>query len=133
MEKSVKDQDKPKKKAGRPKFEITEEVLVKAEKCASQGMTKEQIAQMLGITYQTLKTKENLYSSFFDAIKRGQAKGIETVTNALYTTAVDGNTTAQIFYLKNRANWVDRTEVKNEHSGEIRRGMDSFYDNKESE
>ena len=48
------------------------------------------------------------------ALKKGKAKAIEQVTNALFNNAVhDNNTTAQIFYLKNRdsSNWSDRQEV----------------------
>lgn len=35
------------------------------------------------------------------------------VTNALFSSAQDGNVTAQIFYLKNRdtENWMDRVET----------------------
>ena len=49
---------------------------------------------------------------FEDAIKRGKAKGIAQVTNSLFTSATDGNVTAQIFYLKNQdpKTWKDRVE-----------------------
>jgi len=48
-----------------------------------------------------------------DAIKRGEAMGIEEVTNALFENAtVERDNTAIIFYLKNRAGWVDKTETK---------------------
>ena len=48
-----------------------------------------------------------------EAIKKGEALGVEKISNALMTSARDGNVTAQIFYLKNRApdQWADRQEV----------------------
>ena len=50
---------------------------------------------------------------FEDAIKRGTAKGLAQVTNSLFTSANDGNVTAQIFYLKNRDSnaWADKVET----------------------
>ena len=50
---------------------------------------------------------------FLDAIKKGEASGIEQVTNALFENAtVDRNVPSIIFYLKNFAGWVDKTETK---------------------
>lgn len=94
---------------GRPPFEITEDICRKAETLAAQGLTKEQIARSLGISYQTLNEKTKEFAEFSEAIKNGQAKGIATITNALFTKAKSGDTTSMIFYLKNRdpANWED--------------------------
>ena len=50
---------------------------------------------------------------FLDAIKKGEARGIGDVTNALFENAtVKKDNVAIIFYLKNRAGWVDKTETK---------------------
>ena len=97
-------------KAGRPAYEVTEDVIKKVESLASQGLTLEQIARVLGITYKTLNEKNKQFSELSDAIKSGQAKGIATISNALFNNAKNGNITAQIFYLKNRApeEWKDR-------------------------
>ena len=101
--------------------------LAEVERCAALGLTKEQIALTLGIGYSTLFQKERENPEFKAAIKRGQAAGIKAVTNALYENAMGGNTTAQIFFLKNRApeDWKDRTEqsvtskTKVEHRGKV--------------
>ena len=106
------------KKLGRPQFEITPAILDKVEGFAAQGLTQEQIALSIGISTTTLFEKKNINSDFTDAIKRGQAKGVATVANALFQSATTGrNTVAQIFYLKNRASqeWKDRTE----HAGTL--------------
>lgn len=101
---------------GRPPFEITKEVIEIAESYASRGLNREQIADALGISYQTLneKTKEN--SDFSDAIKRGKAKGIAHVANNLLKNVDNGNVTAQIFFLKCHAKWKETSIV--EHTGE---------------
>lgn len=102
-----------KKKAGRPPFEITPAVLRKTEELAGRGLTLEQIARVLGIGYTTLNEKRKKFPEFLQAIKDGQAKGVEKVSNALFENALDGNTTAQIFYLKNRAPdmWKDQQNI----------------------
>lgn len=99
---------------GRPKFEITEDICRKAESLAAQGLTKEQIAHSLGICYQTFNERQKEYPEFLEAIKRGQSKGIATVTNSLFNKAKAGDNTAMIFFLKNRDpdNWSDRKEVQ---------------------
>ena len=104
-------------KRGRPKFEITEDVIKKVEALASQGLTKEQIAHVLGICYQTLNEKTKQYSDFSDAIASGRAKGVATISNALFNNAKKGNTTAQMFYLKNRAPIEWRDKQDHEHTG----------------
>ena len=102
-----------KRKVGRPRFEITPEVCEKVENLSAQGLTVEQISLVLGINKSTLFDKQNEYSDFSDAIKRGRGKGIANVTNALYEKAtVDRDNTAIIFYLKNRAGWVDKQEIQ---------------------
>ena len=94
---------------GRPQFEITAEVCAKAERLAAQGLTLEQIARVLGISYQTLNEKAKIYSDFSEAIKNGKAKGIAKITNKLFQKAGEGDNTSMIFYLKNRDpdNWEE--------------------------
>ena len=98
---------------GRPKFEVTEEVLENVRRFMSQGLTKEQCAPCLGMSRTTFFELQEQNSDFSDAIKGGQADGIQQVTNALFEKAtVDRDNTAMIFFLKNRAGWVDKTETK---------------------
>lgn len=106
-------------RGGRPAFEITSEVCKKAESLAAQGLTLEQTAQTLGISYQTLNEKRKEYDEFSEAIELGKAKGIATVTNALFNKAKDGDVPAMKYYLNNRdnGNWKDR--VTTEHTGNI--------------
>ena len=98
---------------GRPRFEVTEEVLANTRRFMAQGLTKEQCAGALGISRSKFFEIQEQNVDFLDAIKGGEAEGVQQVTNALYEKAtIDRDNTAMIFYLKNRAGWVDKTETK---------------------
>jgi orotate phosphoribosyltransferase-like protein len=49
---------KTKRKVGRPKFEITEAIMKKAEDYAAKGLTAEQIAMVLGISETTFYERQ---------------------------------------------------------------------------
>ena len=101
-----------KRKIGRPKFEITEAICAKAEHLASKGLTVDQKAAVFGVSDATIYERQAENPDFYDALKRGRAAGIVDVTNALYEKAtVDKDNTAMIFWLKNRAGWVDKQET----------------------
>jgi len=102
--------------AGRPPFEITPEIIERVEELAAQGLPKYQIAHVLGIHYDTLNEKTKEYPEFSDAIERGKAQGIETITNALFHKAQTGDTSAIKYYLNNRSDDWSETQ-KHEHSG----------------
>ena len=103
---------KSKNPVGRPKFEVTPEVLENTKRFMAQGLTREQCAASLGISVATFYVYQAENSEFSEAIKSGEAEGIQQVTNALYEKAtVDRDNTAMIFFLKNRAGWVDKKEV----------------------
>ena len=102
-----------KRSRGRPRFEITPEVCEKVENLSAQGLTVDQIALVLGVSHWTIYERQNEFPEFSDALKRGQASGIDQVTNALFENATVGkDNTAIIFYLKNRAGWVDKQEIQ---------------------
>ena len=78
----------------------------------------------------TIARKKREKGRFDTALKKGKAKAIEQVTNALFNNAVhDNNTTAQIFYLKNRdsTNSSDRTQV--EHNLDLKSILTNAKDN----
>lgn len=111
---------KSKNPVGRPKFEINEEVLQRTERLMAQGLTREQCARALGVSVATFYVYQAENSEFSEAIKRGEALGIEEVTNALFENAtLERDNTAIIFYLKNRAGWVDKQEHKVETENKV--------------
>lgn len=102
----------------RPKIPIS---LKQVEALAAQGLTRKQIAEALGISPATVYDRQRKDEDFKAAIKRGKAKGIVKVSNALFQQAIKGNITAQIFYLKTQAGWKekDRLDVKQQGSVQI--------------
>ena len=118
---------------------LTNEGLIKIEGWARDGLTDEQIAGNMGIKRQTLYEWKKKYPVFSDTLKRGKeiidrqvensllkrALGYEydEVTTTTYpngeeetkrvTKHVVPDTTAQIFWLKNRKpdDWRDKEDV----------------------
>ena len=118
---------------------LTDDSLTKIEAWARDGLTEEQIANNMGIAYSTLKEWKNKFSAIMSALKRGKevvdievensllkrALGTEITEEKTYIQEVDGvqtkrkeiikkqippDTTAIIFWLKNRKpiEWRDR-------------------------
>lgn len=100
-------------KAGRKKIKFNDEDFENIERWAGNGLSEKQIAELLNTSTSTISRRKRELAKFDNALKRGRAKAIAAVTNALYTSALDGNTTAQIFFLKNRdsGSWMDKAEV----------------------
>lgn len=95
--------------------------LEKVEKLASRGLTQEQIAWSFGYAPSTLSMQKKKSIELDEAIKRGRAKGIAVMANALFDQGVAGNTASAIFWLKNNAGWTDRQsmEVSGPHGGPV--------------
>ena len=66
-----------------------------------KGLTDEQIASNIGIAPRTLERWKNSYSQICQALKKGKEHANYAVENALFKKAIDENTTAMIFWLKN--------------------------------
>jgi hypothetical protein len=98
---------------------ITKEGLTKLEGWARDGLTDEQIAYNMGINPATLYTYKKKYDKIDKSLKKGKEVVDYLVENALLKQALEGNTTAQIFWLKNRRpdKWRDKQQI--EHSGNI--------------
>lgn len=119
---------------------ITQEGLILIEGWARDGLTDEQIACNIGISRSTLNSWKDKYQDISDALKRGKEVVDRQVENALLKRAlgyeydevkekyefgeltektvtkkrIPPDTTAQIFWLKNRKphNWRDKQEYE---------------------
>ena len=91
---------------------LTPEGLTLLEDWARDGLTDEQMAQRMGITAKTLYEWKKRYGKICEALKKGKEVVDYQVENALLSAALEGNTTAQIFWLKNRRpdKWRDKPE-----------------------
>lgn len=124
---------------------LEEEKLTLINGWAKKGLTEEQISKNMGISYSTLREWKKKYPAIETALKKGKevvdyevesalfkrAMGYEYEEEKTYIQEVDGkvtkrkeitkkhmpgDTTAQIFWLKNRKpeEWRDRPRVSNE-------------------
>jgi len=69
---------------------------------ARDGLTDEQIATRIGITRVSLWRWRNKHPELAKACREGKDVADCKVESALYKNAIEGNVTAQIFWLKNR-------------------------------
>ena len=81
---------------------LTPDGLLLLEGWARDGLTDEQIARNMGINVKTLWVWKKDHDPICNALKRGKAVVDYEVENALVNAALEGNVTAQIFWLKNR-------------------------------
>lgn len=80
------------------------------------GATNAEIAERLGIAMSSFCDYQNKHVEFSEVLKKTKDFVDGQVENALLQSALAGNTTAQIFWLKNRRpdKWRDKMEVKTE-------------------
>lgn len=93
-------------KGGRPKTELDDEQIREIETLAAV-LNQDQIADYLAIPARTLRAIISRDKNVSAAYKRGRAKAIGRVSQSLLRSATEGNTTAQIFYLKTQAGWKE--------------------------
>ena len=99
---------KPKaRKAGRPAFQPTEEQRYTVSLMAAIGIPQEDMCPAIGVTRPTLR------KHFKEELAVGKTKAITQVAGSLMRQALDGNVTAQIFFLKTRAGWKETEVVEN--------------------
>ena len=98
-----------KNKGGRPIVELTDAQVAQVAALA-QYLSKSQIADYLGIARNTFDAILDRDELVFEHYKKGKAKAIANVAQGLIKQAIDGNTTAAIFYLKTQAGWRETDE-----------------------
>lgn len=99
---------------------LEKDKLILLEGWARDGLTYEQIAHNMGIGLTTLKEWRQKDTTISSTLKKGREVVDYEVENALLKSALEGNTTAQIFWLKNRRKqqWRDKVEYSNDN-GEL--------------
>lgn len=126
---------------------LTEEGLLLIEGWARDGLTDKQISKNIGISESTLNDWKKKFPEFSESLKQSKEIADRQVENALHKTALGfyyeedmvtnqgdvvrvkkyskPNTTAQIFWLKNRkpADWRDKQEIEQTNTNiEVRVG-----------
>lgn len=84
------------------------------------GATDEEIAERLDIGRSSFYDYKREFSDFSDTLKKTRDAVDGEVENALLQNALNGNTTAQIFWLKNRRpdKWRDKPIDSNDESAD---------------
>ena len=85
--------------AGRPKAEITE---AEVEELGAGDYTLQEMAEHFGCHIDTISAR------FSDALKRGRDRGNGSVKRKLFLKALDGDTSAIIWFTKNRCGYRDK-------------------------
>ena len=115
---------------------LTEEGLIQIEGWARDGLIDEQIASNIGVSYSTFRDWKKKFPALSAVLKQSKDVVDRQVENALFKSAIGfeyeeetvtnagdvvlvkkyskPNTTAQIFWLKNRKRnqWTDKSEVE---------------------
>ncbi len=105
------DQEIVKRQRGGQPFVPTDVERKQVEAMAGYGLYQDQIAVLIrdGIS------KDTLYKYFQHELARGKAKANAKIGQTLYQKAVDGDTTALIWWTKTQMKWRETTQ--HEHSG----------------
>ena len=89
------------------------EYAVRAAACCKLGATDVELANILGVSPGTISDWKTLHPDFLHAIKVDKAVADDRVVHSLYQRAVGTDTTAAIFWLKNRRpdEWRERIDI----------------------
>src|SRR5437868_4407461 len=91
----------------RKPFVVNETVREKVRHLAGVGVRQDDIAKMIGCAPKTLRKRCR------DDLDRGVAEANAMVSGSLFAAAKGGNVVAQIFWLKTRAQWRERSVSDN--------------------
>jgi len=103
------------------KWEQVKNKLILIEGWAREGLTDEQISNNLGIALSTFYDYKDKHSEFSESLKKGKEIVDYEVENALLKNALNGNVTAQIYWLNNRKpkQWKNKRENIENNNEEI--------------
>ena len=105
---------------GRPS-KLTDEIRQEAESLALTGLTIQQMAVVWDVAPSTVDKWIAEDQEFSGSIKRGRMGADSHVARSLFERALGGDTTACIFWLKNRQpqSWRDIQDVDHRHKGDV--------------
>lgn len=100
---------------------------------ARDGLSDEQIAHNMGVAYSTLRKWRDELEALSAALKKGKEVVDFEVENALFRNAINGDTTAQIFWLKNRRpdKWRDKQNIElSKPLDDTAKELEAYFDEK---
>ena len=107
-----------KKRKSKPhkKKKFTDEELIQARKLAALGLRVEHIGNFFGVAKATMENYMKRLPELEEAIHRGRAEGVGKIAQSLGQAALNGNVTAQIFYLKTIGRWSEHNPLDHEQT-----------------
>ena len=106
-------------KPGRKPFEPTKEQNAEVLTMALSGTPEDEIARVIGIAPKTLR------KHFRETLDTAHTRANARVAGSLYSAAIAGNVTAQIFWCKTRLGWREKQDV--ELSGNVGITLDGLF------
>ena len=99
--------------AGRP-IKYNPEICERVTQFCLMGATDIELAEFIDISTETLHRWKKLYPEFSSSIKEGKELADARISDALYQKALAGDSTAMIFWLKNRRSkhWRDKQDLE---------------------
>ena len=97
-------------KGGQPPHVFTPEQVIEVGALAAV-LSQEQIADYFGIARNTFTAICERQPEVLEQYKKGKARAIGTVAKGLVKQAMDGNTSAAMFYLKTQAGWRETQHI----------------------
>lgn len=101
---------------GRKQFEPTTEERQKVYQLTAAGFTIDDIAKVIYRYGKPISVK-TIRKYFAKELEVARIETVSSVAGRLFKKAMDGDTTAMIFYLKTRGGWKE-TQIT-QHSGEV--------------
>lgn len=98
---------------GRPEVKRSEDLARRIKSYAAVGVPAADIAKTCGMSETTLR---KLYGQ---ELETASIDATAQVAGKLFQQCMDGNVTAQIFWMKTRAKWSEKTEVEVTNGGGV--------------
>ena len=92
----------------------TDDTRAKVRSLVIAGVAHDDICRVIGVA------KATLYKHYRDDLDRALAETNANVASTLVQKALNGDTTAAIFFLKARAGWRDRVALTGDDGGAIK-------------
>jgi hypothetical protein len=109
-------------RSGRPAFKPTDAERKLVGQMCAVGIPHDQIAMVVrdGIDADTLK------KHFKEELRTAKIKANAKIGGTLFNQAINGNTSAAIFWAKTQMGWKEKSEI--EHSGDINWSIQNIYE-----
>ena len=122
---ATKKKTQAKSNAGRP-TDYKPEYALQAYRMCLLGYIDTELAEFFGVTEKTLNNWKHAHPEFLQSLKNGRGHADAAVANSLFEKSMSGDTTACIFWLKNRRTktWRDKHDIEQSGSVDVNHSVD---------